>query len=73
MSTKRRIGWSLAAVSALLGIVLAWVVVTTDPADGASIGGGLIFAIAFPLTFASSFVLASARREETRARLRGDH
>ena len=73
MSTKRRVGWSLSAVSALLWIVLGWIVITADPAGGASIGGGLIFMVAFPLTFVSSFVLASARREETRARMNGAH
>ena len=63
----------MAAGSALLWVFLAWVVFTAHGVTGPSISAGLIFMVAFPLTFVSSFVLASARREEMRARMHGDH
>ena len=70
MSTERRVGWSLAVVSALLWVL--FLILFAFHSETAIWYQAYVFTTAFPLTFVSSFVLASARREETRARLNGD-
>jgi hypothetical protein len=70
VSTERRVGWSLAAVSALLWVVFA--VLFAFGGEALVWVQSYIFMTAFPLMFASSFVLASARRAETRAHITGD-
>ena len=67
MSTERRVSWTLAAVSALLWAL--FLVLFAFDGEAAVWFQSYVLMVAFPLMFASSFVLASARRAETRSRL----
>jgi hypothetical protein len=65
LSSKRRAGWSLAPVSALLWVPFLILFAFHSEAAGWYQADALM--TAFPLMFVSSFVLASARRAETRS------
>ncbi len=66
MSTQRKAGRLLVAVSALLWAAAAWVALTFEGVTGPAILSGLIVLLALPMTVAGTVLLGMARRHAAR-------